>query len=99
MIVVRYEWRFQRSQMQEVLKMFFAVNVPEKSELLNYRSYKSITGLEETLALEWEFESMAKWEEFQPKFGAANREALRDWPNAIQSKIEVWQVLEPPAKS
>jgi hypothetical protein len=96
MIVVRYTWHIG-AHFQEALKAWMEVKPPESSLLRAYRAYQSRTGLEHTLALEWEFESLTKWEEFLPQFAAlpANAEAFRRWDELVPNgaTVEIWDLL------
>ena len=97
MVVIRYTWHIDASHFEEVRKLFMEIGPPESSALRGVRSYQSRTGLENTLALEWEFESLAKWEEFLPQFYALpkNADKLRKWNELVpgSATTEIWDLL------
>jgi hypothetical protein len=96
MVVIRYTWHIW-AHFEEARKLFTEIRPPEPSALRAYRAYQSRTGLEHTLALEWEFESLAKWEEFLPQFAALpqNADKFRKWDELVPSAatVEIWDLL------
>lgn len=98
MIVIRYTWHIDASHMEEVRKLFLAIQPPPASALRQGRGYQSRTGVENTLALEWEFESLAEWEAFLPQFSAypPNADKFRRWGELVpgSATIEVWDLIE-----
>lgn len=97
MVVIRMTWHIE-AHFEEVRKLFTEIRPPESSPLCGGRAYQSRTGLTNTLALEWEFESLAKWEEFLPQFRALpeNADKFRRWNELVRggSTVEVWDLLE-----
>jgi hypothetical protein len=97
MVVIRYTWHIE-AHFEEVRKLFTEIRPPKASPLRGARAYQSRTGLTNTLALEWEFESLAKWEEFLPQFVALpeNADKFRQWNELVRgdSTVEVWDLLE-----
>ena len=79
-------------------KLFTEIGPPESSALRACRCYQSRTGLTNTLALEWEFESLAEWEGFLPQFSALpeNADKFRKWNELVPAgaTVEVWDLLE-----
>jgi hypothetical protein len=96
MIVVRYTWHIE-ANFEEARKVWMEVKPPESSALHGGRAYQSRTGQEHTLALEWEFDSLAKWEEFLPQFAALpeNADKFRRWNELVPggATVEVWDLL------
>ena len=99
MIVVRYTWQnIPASHFEEARKLWMEIGPPESSVLRGVRDYLSKTGPGNTLALEWEFDSLADWEAFLSQFAAVPEYAdkFRRWdelvPNA--ATIEIWDLLE-----
>jgi hypothetical protein len=74
-----------------------AVKPPEAKGLRGYRTYSSRTGQTNTIALEWEFDSLAEWEQFMPHFATApvNAELFRKWDELVpgSSVCDVWDLL------
>jgi hypothetical protein len=97
MVVIRYTWHVPGPNFQEVRKLFTEIGPPESSALRAGRGYQSRTGLTNTLALEWEFESLAKWEAFLPQFFALpeNADKFRRWNELVSGSatVEVWDLL------
>ena len=96
MIVVRYTWHVE-ANFAEVRKLFMEITMPEVSALRGGRGYQAKTGLDRTLALEWEFDSLADWEKFVPQFwgNPANADKFRRWNELTNAAatIEVWELL------
>ena len=97
MVVIRYTWHIDTPRFEEARKLWMEVRPPEPSALRGFRGYQSRTGLENRLALEWEFESLAKWEEFLPQFAALpeNADKLRRWGELVSASatVEIWDLL------
>ena len=97
MVVIRMTWHIG-AHFEEARKLFTEIKPPESSALRGGRAYQSRTGLENTLALEWEFESLAKWAEFLPQFAALpqNADKFRKWNELVPvgATIEIWDLLE-----
>ena len=97
MVVIRYTWHIE-AHFEEARKVWMEVRTPESSALRGFRGYQARTGLTNTLALEWEFESLADWEAFLPQFAAlpANAEKLRRWDELVPggATVEIWDLLE-----
>jgi len=96
MIVVRYTWHIG-AHFQEVRKVWGEIKLPESSPLRAYRGYLARTGYNKTIALEYEFESLADWEAFLPQLFAlpANAEAFRRWDELVPNgaTVEIWDLL------
>ena len=97
MVVIRYTWHIE-AHFEEVRKLFTEIRPPKASSLRAYRGYEARTGLTNTLALEYEFESLAKWEEFLPQLFALpeNADKFRRWNELVRggATVEVWDLLE-----
>jgi hypothetical protein len=97
MVVVRYTWHYQSSRFGKAQQLVQEANVPEASALRGWRAYRSRTGTTNTVALEWEFESLADWEAFAAQFFAlpANADYFRKWMEVEPSSgtCEVWDVI------
>jgi len=85
MVVIRHTWHIEAPRFEEARKVFMEVKLPESKALRGVRGYRSRTGLANTLALEWEFESLAEWEEFSAQFGALpeNAALFRKWAELV----------------
>jgi hypothetical protein len=95
MIVIRFTWHYQEANFEKARKMFSEVKMPEPSLLRGARGYESVTGTANTLALEWEFDSLSDWEKFSEQFFAlpGNVELFRDHPEAHIQTTEVWSKI------
>ena len=95
MIVVRYTWQIG-AHFEEVRKVWSEIRVPESSPLRAYRSYQSRTGYNKTLALEYEFESLADWEAFLAQLFTlpANADKFRRWDELVPggAMVEIWDL-------
>ena len=98
MIVVRYTWHIEAPRYEEVCKLFTSMGVPEAGTLRGVRGYQARTGVTNTLALEWEFDSLGDWERFWEQFAAVpeNVEKLRRWDELVPGSgtCEVWDLLD-----
>jgi len=96
MVVIRMTWHIG-AHFEEVRKLWIEIKPPESSPLRAYRGYEARTGLTNTLALEYEFESLAAWEEFLPQLFAlpANADKLRRWAELVPggATVEIWDLL------
>ena len=74
------------------------VKAPKSSALRGSRDYEAKTGPGNTLALEWEFDSLADWEAFLSQFGAVreNVEKFRRWDELVLggATVEIWDLLD-----
>jgi hypothetical protein len=97
MVVIRREWRYLASRFSQARQVVMDGKMPESSVLRGWRVYASRTGAGNTIALEWEFESLANWEEFSAQFFAMpeNAEVFRKWLEIEPSSetTEVWEVI------
>ena len=97
MVVIRYTWHYQPSRFAKARQLVMGATLPESNALRAWRAYASRTGANNTVALEWEFDSLAKWEEFSAQFFALpeNAEYFRKWLEVEPSSgtCEVWDVI------
>ncbi len=93
MFVIRYTWQFRDANMVKARQVFTAIHPPETTLLRGARGYESVTGNSNTLALEWEFESLQDWEKFGGFFFTDPKIAglLSEWPDAEISTREIWK--------
>ena len=96
MFVIRYTWHFRYTSFVKARKLFPLIQPPETTLLRGVRAYESLTGAANTLALEWEFDSLQDWEKFSALFFAdpKNAEPLREYPDAETSTLEIWKLME-----
>jgi hypothetical protein len=94
MFVVRYTWQFQDATFAKARKLFTGVQPPETNLLRGARDYEAVTGVNNTLALEWEFDNLQDWEKFSAMFFADPKIAkqLSEWPDAEISTTEIWKI-------
>jgi hypothetical protein len=97
MIVVRFTWHYQGTRFATAQRLVTEPSMPESTALRGWRVYRSRTGLQDTIALEWEFENLADWEGFSAEFFAlpANVEFFRKWREVEpdSSICDVWEVI------
>ncbi len=72
------------------------ISPPQASKLRGYRFYECSVGPGDTMALEWDFDCLADYEEFLTLFFAApeNAEGLSQWPDSVSSTTEIWELKE-----
>jgi hypothetical protein len=59
MVVIRYTWHYQPTRFAKARQLVTEASLPESNALRAWRAYASRTGASNTVALEWEFESLA----------------------------------------
>lgn len=98
MVVIRMSWHVDSPHMDEALKAMRASKPPKGSVLRGGRLYRARTGHHNTLAVEWEFDSLADWETFSAQLFASPENApfFRRWAELapLGSTTEVWNLVE-----